>query len=334
MDDVTGDVQKVNGNTYVRLLVSALCLMIAAMVVYKFLKVQPIGQVDGGLITLLAFLLVLSLAEAFDSFSIAKVISISREGKKKDKELQAKETGIKKLEAQNAQLLNHIVSVVNTQSQISSHLHFQGHQYVGVGAALPMEAEEAKSNENSQTLAVEPERPVQVNGQIPSGRQEPESPSPPPLRGARWDLRKVEEFGLAEFSRANRLNNSFIRDAKIQYNLPDPVATMPVIFDAFATIDGIETFVDVRPVDRIPLAYRDRLYVMLTKIGIYSSATGKKARLLLYLVRAPDGTPSSELGPGGRNLLDYFTPAIGSGLLQIVEVTLTPEEAASATSRP
>jgi hypothetical protein len=72
----------------------------------------------------LSISLILVLAESFDSFSIGKLISISRESKKKEKQVQG-------LEKKNSELINQIISIQNIQSQTQQHTSVYGDFNVG-----------------------------------------------------------------------------------------------------------------------------------------------------------------------------------------------------------
>jgi hypothetical protein len=91
-------------NWFVRILIIVFCLGLFVMVFYNFLLVDPKGEINGGLLTLLSISLILVLAESFDSFSIGKLISISRESKKKETQIQG-------LEKKNSELINQIISI-------------------------------------------------------------------------------------------------------------------------------------------------------------------------------------------------------------------------------
>ncbi|HCF5863624.1 TPA: hypothetical protein NIH46_004647, partial [Pseudomonas aeruginosa] len=104
---------------FVRFMVAALCVLLAAMILFRYLAVDPKGEITSGVITLLGFLIVLVLAESFDNFSVGKLITISREITKKEREVD-------KLERQNAQLLSQVLSVTNTQAQHQNHTNVYG----------------------------------------------------------------------------------------------------------------------------------------------------------------------------------------------------------------
>lgn len=101
------------GTWWVRGPVLALAALIVAMVSYRFWKVSPVAQIDAGLLALLAFAVVLILSEAFDTFSIGKLLSISREVQKKEREVE-------KLEEQKASLLSQLVTISANQWQRQS----------------------------------------------------------------------------------------------------------------------------------------------------------------------------------------------------------------------
>ena len=97
-------------NWFVRILIILFCLGIASMIFFNFFCVEPYGEFKNGIFFLLSILLILVLAESFDNFSIGQIVSIKREIKNKEKEN-------KKLEQRNTELISHIISITNTQTQ-------------------------------------------------------------------------------------------------------------------------------------------------------------------------------------------------------------------------
>ncbi|GEB70298.1 hypothetical protein [Pseudoalteromonas carrageenovora] len=69
-------------STFVRVLISIFCFLLAAMVLFNYVVVEPKGEINNGIVFLLFLLLVLVLAESFDNFSLCKLVSITREAKK------------------------------------------------------------------------------------------------------------------------------------------------------------------------------------------------------------------------------------------------------------
>ena len=109
-------------NKFVRTLIVFMCIGLVVLIAYNFFCVAPKGELNSGIFTLLAFLIVLVLSESFDNFSIGKLISISKEVKKKESEK-------KELERKNELLINQILSISNTQNQNQQHTNVFGDFY-------------------------------------------------------------------------------------------------------------------------------------------------------------------------------------------------------------
>lgn len=284
-------------NWFVRILISAFCLLLVSMVLYRYFCVEPRGDITTGVITLLCLLLVLVLSESFDSFSVGKLISVSREVKKKEKEVE-------KLERQYTSLLTQLFSISNTQSQAQSHTNVYGdyHATPTVQKASATDIQEKQSSDAPQTDT----QKITIN----------------------W--RKAEEIALAKYLQQRSLNPSnAIIEAKLvsQFQGIDPISSMQPVFDAYIKETSHETFVEIRPATVMSLMFRDRLYVMLSKINHYRTAKRVEAHLDLVFMKLP----AEELrNPNSfSRLLESFEPAIASGLLKIQEIEFTAEEAVS-----
>jgi len=83
-------------NNFVRFLIIVFCIVLTGMIVFNYFIVEPKGDISKGVLALLSILLVLVLAESFDSFSLGKLISISREAKKKETQVKELEKKIQK----------------------------------------------------------------------------------------------------------------------------------------------------------------------------------------------------------------------------------------------
>ncbi len=288
-------------NWFVRILISAFCLLLVGMVLYRYLCVEPRGDITAGVITLLCLLLVLVLSESFDSFSVGKLISVSREVKKKEKEVE-------KLEKQNAHLLTQLISISNTQSQTQSHTNVYG-DYHATPTVQKASATDVQEKQSSDAVGAAPQT---------------ESPR------ATTNWRKAEEIALAKYLQQRSLHPSnAIIEAKLvsQFQGIDPISSMQPVFDAYIKETDHETFVEMRPATFMPLMFRDRLYVMLSKINHYRTAKRVEAHLDLVLMKLPGEEQRSS--SSFSRLLESFEPAIASGLLKIQEIEFTAEEAAS-----
>jgi hypothetical protein len=144
----------------------------------------------------------------------------------------------------------------------------------------------------------------------------------------RTDWRKAEEIGLKKYLQLRSLHPSnAILQAKLvtQFQGIDPISSMQPVFDAYIKESEHETFVELRPNASTGLMFRDRLYVMLSKINYYRTAKRVEAHLDLVLLKIPGEESRSSFS----RVLESFEPAIASGLLKIHEIEFSPEEAAS-----
>lgn len=295
------DEQRKQPNQFVRWLISIFCLLILFMVLYRFFNVEPKGDINAGVITLLCILLVLVLSESFDNFSIGKILSVSREVKKKEQEVE-------KLERKNENLLSQLITISNSQSQTQSHTNVYGdyHATPTVEKANEDDVQEKKTSESSQ----EPQRF--------------ESPR------ARTNWRKVEEIAISKYAQHKSIHiSNVIVEAKLVYQFQgiDPISSMQTVFDAYIKENDHETFVEFRPSGLQSMMFRDRLYVMLSKINHYRLAKRVDAHLDLVLLKLP--TEDQRSSASFLRMLESFEPAIASGLLKIQEIELSEEEADS-----
>lgn len=288
-------------NWFVRVLISAFSIMLVAMILYRYAAIEPRGDISGGLITLLCLLLVLVLAESFDSFSIGKVIAISRDVKKKEKEVE-------KLEKQNAHLLSQLISISNTQSQNQNHTNVYGDYHA--------------------TPTVQKASVTDVEEKLSSDAVSAAQSNVPPRATTNW--RKAEELTLTKYLQQRSLHPSnVIIEAKLvsQFQGIDPISSMQPVFDAYIKETEHETFVEMRPSTFTPLMFRDRLYLMLSKINHYRTAKRVEAHLDLVLMKLPG--EEARTSNSYSRILESFEPAIASGLLKIHEIEFTEAEAAS-----
>lgn len=294
------------GNWFVRGLIIALCIFLSAGILYRFIFITPVGDLSPGVLVVLALLVILVLSESFNNFSLGSLLSMS-------KEVTAKKTQVYELKAENSELRSQVISIATNVSQRQTSTNILGlpqdlARMFTVTAAGEAEVQEKQAEEQA---------PVQEH---PTHRPAPR----------RLDRRKLEQFGIDRFLKTNELDQfPVVREAKLtaQMVIVDPVSTSSPIFDAYITSLEAEIFIEVQLDFRfgiLPL-FRDRLYVMLTKLSHYRALKKTNVFLALVIVSAPD----EEARPNRNSrLLNEFQPAISGGLLRIVEVALTEQEAA------
>lgn len=292
-------------NYFVRSLVVLLCVLITGMLVYNFFIIEPLGEINAGLITLTGILVVIVLSESFDNFSVGKIIAISRENKKK-------EVAINRLTGENDELRKQIINVATSVNQNQSSTNIFGLPEDVIKKFIVQRAsdEEIQERETEESTAEDQAREV---------RRRP-------------DFRKIEELTLDKFlSNRNLDNSNLIKEAKLvtQFHGIDSVSNIQPIFDGYINTGEEEVFFEVRPSFTHAMMWRERIYVMLNKIHLYRTIKKSNAYLYLVLVTIPEEIMDRRPRSDTERLEEYFEPAIANGLLRIAHIELTTEEAES-----
>lgn len=289
--------KKVKENWFVRILIIVFCIFIIVMISFSYFLIEPKGQLNSGIISLLLILLVLVLSESFDNFSVGKLVSITRKVNKKEEIVQ-------KLEKEKSQLLTQLITVSTSQNQTQQHTNLFG-DYNPHSATV-----ERASNQEIQAETSGEEKVCEV--------------TPTPER--RINPKKLEEIAMQKYiSKTNIHSHNVISDAKLttQFHGIDPVSNQQPIFDGYYKNDNKEIFVEFRKNGRMSFFYRDRLYLMLSKLNHYKNIKSIDTHLDLVFIDIPDENPDDQ---SITRFKEYFEPAIISGLLRISEVNITKEE--------
>lgn len=292
-------------NYFARVLISLLCIFLVFMITYKFLGTDPKGSIDAGILALVALVLVLVLAETFDNFSVGKLISVSRIVANQKEEIIT-------LEDKNEKLLSQVLSFSSTQNQHQSHLTVNGDYHVTSPKVTPASQEEAEENDERAS--------ARSTDKITT----PNAREATVYKTINW--RAAEAEILPNFLRTKNLDQTHvIQNAKLSdmFTGIDPIGDQPIIFDAFTSQNDTDVFIEIRSerMTNHPV-FRDRIYVMLSKINLYRQATKKNAYLELVTMRLPNELGAS---PASRNM-KVFAQALASGLLRTTEVELTDEQ--------
>ncbi len=262
------------------------------------------GKIDGGFLVVAALIVILILSESFDSFAVGKLVSFSREVKKKEQEVE-------KLETQNANLISQLITLSNHQAQSQNHTNVYGDYHAAGRVEKATEEEVAESQQRE--VASEP----------PAGGAAPAA-APPATARPIVDWRAAEHFAFARYAQLKAVDaGAIVREAKLVIDLRgvDRISNTNPIFDGYIRAPGREVFIEVRPNFGSP-TFRDRLYLMLSKIEHYRGRSNIEARLDLVVLRLPSRpAPSYE-----TRLIEEFQPAIASGLLTITEITVSEAE--------
>lgn len=292
-------------NWFVRVLIIALCLLLASGITYRFIYLTPRGDLSVGVLIVLSLLVILTLSESFNNFSVGSLLSLSREVTKKTAEASG-------LATENRELRSQLISIATNVSQKQSSTNIVGlpqelARLFSVTQAPVEEVNEKQAEEAPPVSAEVPQRPVR-----------------------RLNQRKLEQLGIERFLKANEFEQfPVVREAKLQaqIELIDPVSTSSPIFDGYLNTLVSEIFIEVRPMSRYPaLMLRERLYLMLTKLSHYRASKKTNVFLALVFVQIPGEDPNSSIQMS--RLFSEFQPAISGGLLRIFDIALTQEDAA------
>lgn len=271
-------------------------LLVLFMITYSFFFSTSPGVIDSGIVTLLSVLLVVLLSETFDNFSIGRIITISREVKKKERTVH-------RLENEKAMLLNQLISISATQNQSQQHTNVYGdyhaESHLGVESASEMELALIKSDDIT-----------------------------PDEKDVPLDRKKVKSLALEKYTEEKRFcTTSLLTDARLAVHIPgfDPVNTFQPVFDCYYREDHREIFLEIKQYKNLNFSvFRARLYMMLTKVHHYLKAKGVQGALELIWVILPSEKENKRIMD---KIYLEFEPAIRSGLLRITQIHLSEEEA-------
>jgi hypothetical protein len=294
-----------SSNWFVRTLIVIFCVFLGAMVVFRFFLIEPKGEISGGLLVLLAFVLVLVLSELFDNFSIGKLVNMS-------KSLKEKEAQKIELKKENAELRTQLITVTTSVSQRQTSTNIFG---------LPDQMAELMTVKKA------------ADEEVAAKRKEEEAPravaTEAPSR--RLDRAKLESISMTKFvSSQNMQAYNVILEAKLSTHFSgiDPITDTTPIFDAYINTVDSEVFVETRPTTYTTTMFRDRLYVMLTKLHHYKTIKKANVYLALVLTDIPEDNPRPPASYYLDRLKREFEPAITSGLLRIHSIEFSSEEIA------
>ena len=132
----------------------------------------------------------------------------------------------------------------------------------------------------------------------------------------------MEEYVIRKYFK--KINyDSFLQNVKVdnKFGDTDPISNRNIIFDAYYNDNEKVRFIEVT--QSITLMISDRIYIMLNKIYNYNHIKDAKASLTLIIPRIiEEDTKINSIS----KLRDIFSPAITSGLLNIVQIDIYKEE--------
>lgn len=304
-------------NWFVRSLVILLILFVALIIVTSFFFSENKLIITAPIICLVAILVVLALAEIFDNFSIGNFLSLKKEHKKVECELEKSEQENRELRLQLTNIISNINSNHNTT--ILGPIPQLMDQILRVEKAPADEVQKKKQEEEAVHNSENNEGTTQ---QARVGI------------GTRMRIRsKLEELALSKYCATYDIKPTDVfREMKFSEGFidNDPIMERNVIFDAYYKAPWQEEiFIEICHYYNSP-SMLDRFYHLLSKVYYYRTAKKLQAKLVL-LAPSISEEKSDELSFNMRGITkerfcEYFSPAIKNNLLELIEIQISDEE--------
>jgi hypothetical protein len=299
-------------NWYTRVFIIILCIFIGSLILYNFFWSCPPAQISKELVILVGFLIILVLSETFDNFSIAKIITLSKNVKK----IEHKNEELKK---ENFELRNQIISISTSvnQKQFNS-TFFLADELAKMLSVKP--ADEPEKQQKQKETEEEAKQGTTTTTTTTTLNTEGS------ITKRFINTKRYEELALPKFLASEGLNQlPIISDAKFtnQFQQIDPISEFSPIFDGYIKTIDTEIFIEMKIKNRSMMILRERLYLMLSKINYYKNIKRVNAYLFLVLIIKPDEEQNESILD---RIKKEFEPAISNGLLRIREIEITSEE--------
>ena len=300
-------------NWFVRILIIVLAIFIATIITVAFFRGTPSLIITQEIIFLILILVVLSLAETFDSFSISNIISLKKENAKTSEELKSQKEENREL---RTQLLNVVSATISNKNINVFGLDTKGLREILVEEAQPNDIEEKRESEE----------------QIIENASKETEVIPP--RSRTNLLRAIEHFALDKFIKQNDIPSTSIhKEIKFsdEFIDVDPIMNRNIVFDAYYKTINEEFFIEVT----MPSSVYHQIYTLyhtLSKIYYYTTAKQHRSKLIVIIPILPEST-RRQLQYHGANqaiiehLEKAFNPAINKGLLEFLKLEISEEEA-------
>jgi hypothetical protein len=302
-------------NYFVRVGIVVVVVYIAGLVVASFRHGQSPFEITSGIIALVTMLILLVLAEGFNSISFGSILRLKREVAKAEEEKKEAKVEVRELRSSLLTLATNV-----QQSQVTTNISGMDvatlRRVLGVVEATPEEKEKEKeAEEEKPTLqAAAPARPVYATD-----------------FEARRRLRKnVEDELFLRFSAKYGIPLTEIRrEVKFEAGLEiiDPIMNRTIIYDGYVRSASKEYFLHVGPLTgmSISLMISDRLYVPLAKVFFYRQLKKVDAEMVLLYPILPL-SPEEQKRDAIPRILQWFQPAISNNLLRVEGFSFTEKE--------
>lgn len=289
------------GSVYQRVLVCTLLVFIAGIVGYNIVAVSPVGEISTEVISLLFLLVILTLSEAFDSFSVGSLFSLKKVHDEKVRELNETKEEVKILKQD---LINIVTSVSQSQSNVVQ---------VDIGEKVKVE----KISQEDVNKKVSDEQKLAARKPDPQRKYRDYCQPTTSAVGGSLGKGELSEGRLLDLyfdqKGINKLN--VVHCVKISNLLENKYSSFrnAPIFDAYLNTGDKEIFFELISA-RIELsAIKKDISELLEVVHQYGLSKKVKAQLVLIF----DESDSAR----ARELADIIEPAIMAGKVNVDWVT-------------
>ncbi|HCE3510895.1 TPA: hypothetical protein NG630_003150 [Vibrio parahaemolyticus] len=302
---------------FVRVSIYVLAIFIAGLIVSGFVLGEPSYQISPEIITMVLIILILFLSESFNSLSLGKLVTLSREKKEKEKE----NSGLK---AENSELRNQLITVATNVNQ--SQVTYNGVSNELLKSLNVVPADEAQKAAKGRLETDDDNVPEQKQPKV--SRKDPELTALQKLvpngTSKMRLMRDLEPNSIVQVCNRIGIDSNGVRHEvrfASAFEGLDPIMENSVVFDAYYQLEEKELFFEVMRSDMLRPDRFNYLYQMLTKLFLYRKAKSVSAELVLILVELPEEIQSRTWGDRIiERLQSQFAPAVANKLLRIETV--------------
>ena len=306
--------KKKEKNWFVRGLIIALIVFISSLIVVGCIFDNINANITAEIVVLIVLTVILALSEVFDKFNLGNLLSMSREKKKVEKELQ-------NTVEENKELRTELFNIYN--STINNNNNNTSFNVLGIGndslKSLISNVEQADKNDIEEKL----EEETTVSHHKAKNEKS---------NDWRRIIPKIEKMAIEKFCEAYKLPYVDLQsEVKLPYEVisKDPIMERNVVFDGYCSAQQEDIFIEVK----MSFSYINyfTIYHMISKLFHYIRSTNKKAKLVLLIPEiAAEVQDIPNYSPLNNNTSDRlkneFKPAISNGLLKIETIKISEDE--------
>ena len=297
-------------NMYVKILSLIMIVFILVIIICSFIFSENNYVITDKMIICLILIVILILADSFDNLNIYKLLSLSKNIKvMKEENNELKET--------NNKLLEQLINIKNTNNQNV----YLPNSFSFVGSSDINDINKRESNYSNNEIL-----DLKLSNDFPNQKKS--------------ILEKCKYRKALEIYLLKKTLKDDVDCLNIQYNvkmidnkpIKDNIMKSEMRFDAMKSDDENNIFYEVK-VSPLWINYQYQLYYMLRMIELYQDTNKCKSKLVIILPKLDDALEKIlsndlhvRLNDLNEKMKKEFKPAIGNGLLEILQIGITKNE--------